>query len=75
MKNSTMNWNYLEYDPKWTFQASDPSGGGLQHYELYDISADPYQMHNLYPETSMEVREALHRQLADYFKCVGSNCP
>ena len=70
-----MNWNYLEYDPEWKFRATDPSGAGLQHYELYDIAKDPYQMHNLYAGTSVEVRTALHAQLAKYYTCRGASCP
>ena len=75
VNNATMNWNYLEYDPNWTFKSTDPSGAGLQHYELYDIAADPYQTHNIYPGASEEVRRALHRQLEEYFRCKGSTCP
>ena len=73
--NETMNWNYVEYDPSWKFEASDESGAGLQHYELYDVTEDPYQMKNLYSSTSLEVRTALHQQLDEYFKCKGQSCP
>jgi N-acetylglucosamine-6-sulfatase len=75
VNNATMNWNYLEYDPDWKFYVRDASGAGLQHYELYDIAADPYQMNNLYAGTSMEVRTALHAQLAQYYTCKGASCP
>ena len=39
IRNSTMNWAYVEYDPAWKFVVND-----IQHYELYDVTADPYQM-------------------------------
>merc|ERR1712018_665111 len=61
--NETMNWNYVEYDPTWKFKAKDESGAGLQHYELYDVTADPYQLDNIYSTTSIEMRTALHQQL------------
>ena len=75
INNASMNWNYLEYDPEWKFRVTDASGAGLQHYELYDISADPYQMNNLYGKASVEVRAALHAQLAAYYNCRGASCP
>ena len=75
INNASMNRNYLEYDPEWKFRVTDASGAGLQHYELYDISADPYQMNNLYGKASVEVRAALHAQLAAYYNCRGASCP
>ena len=50
-----------------------------QHYELYDISADPYQMSNLYPTTSDAIKTELHGRLEAYYACDGtketsSNC-
>ena len=73
--NETMNWNYIEYDPTWKFEAKDESGAGLQYYELYDVAADPYQMANIYSTTSIEMRTVLHHQLDEYFKCKGQSCP
>jgi len=73
--NETMNWNYVEYDPTWKFEATDLSGGGLQFYELYDITEDPFQMKNIYSSTSEEIKTALHHQLDEYFRCKGENCP
>ncbi len=69
--NRTMNWNYVEFDPGWTFA----EGERLQHYELYDIAQDPYQLHNLYESTDPVTRAALHAQLATYWQCKGSACP
>jgi len=73
--NETMNWNYVEYDKSWDFEVTDESGAGLQHYELYDINADPFQLDNLYPTTSIETRTALHQQLQEYFECKAKSCP
>ena len=66
-----MNVNYVEYDPTWKFA----EGSLYQHYELYDISTDPYQMHNLFATTDHTTKAALHAQLAEYWNCRGSACP
>jgi hypothetical protein len=73
--NASTNWNYVEYDATWKFDGKGPTGAGLQHYELYDVAIDPYQMRNLYSSTSDDTRAALHAQLAAYWKCSGSTCP
>ena len=70
-----MNWNYVEYDSTWKFEAKDKSAAGLQHYELYDIDEDPYQMKNIYSSTSFEIKIALHQQLDELFRCNGASCP
>ena len=67
--NETMNWSYVEYDPNWEFNVTDESGSGLQHYELYDVEKDPYQIDNIYSQASLETKVALHRQLENYFRC------
>ena len=68
--NATMNWNYVEYDPIWKFDTFP-----LQHYELYDVTKDPYQMNNIYTEMSEQVKAALHAQLEEYYQCKGNSCP
>ena len=70
--NASMNLNYVEYDPAWKFT---PGGAPLQHYELYNLSADPYQMQNLYPTADEATRNALHAQLDAYWRCRGEKCP
>lgn len=77
--NHQDNLQYIEYDPDFTFNATDATGAGLQFYELYDISKDPYQMTNIYNQTSAAKRTELHASLAKYFACGGdsvkeSNC-
>jgi hypothetical protein len=52
------------YDPKWEF---DPAS--MQHYELYNVSADKYQMHNIYEQQTAERKADLHKQLKEYFEC------
>jgi hypothetical protein len=63
------------YDPEWAFLTTDETGAGLQHYELYDLRTDSFQMHNLYASTSNTTRTALHAQLDMYYRCRGVSCP
>lgn len=73
--NGTHDLNYVEYDPAWQFKTTGPTGAGLQHYELYDIRADPYQLENIYPAASNGTRAELHAMLARYWKCRAASCP
>ena len=71
------NWQYIEYDPTWQWNTTD-GYKGLQHYELYDIAADPYQMANVYNSTSDAVKAELHERIAAYYACgivSGMPCP
>jgi hypothetical protein len=63
--NATMDMNYIEYDPNWAFNDT----AAMQHYELYDVAKDKYQMHNIYPVASAEVKAALHAELDEYWHC------
>lgn len=69
--NSTHNLAYIEYDPDWEFA----EGQQLQHIELYDVTKDPHQLHNVYGESSKELTDALHAEMVEYFACAGPNCP
>ena len=69
--NKTMNVNYVEYDPDWKWAEGAP----LQHYELYDVAADPHQMHNLFDATPEAQKAALHAELAAYYACRADTCP
>jgi len=70
--STTENLQYIEYDPTWKFNTTDATGAGLQHYELYDISKDPYQIHNIYNETAASRKAELHASISQYFSCKGS---
>ena len=67
--NTTHDWNYVEYDPEWAF------AGTPQHFELYDIARDPYQVENIYAVQSNATKEALAKELAAYWQCRGKECP
>jgi hypothetical protein len=51
---------YTEYDPNWKFKATNPRGDGLQFYELYNISVDPYQVRNIYAIADDALKTRLH---------------
>ena len=70
--NATTDWNYVEFDRTWTFNASSFD---LQHYELYDVRVDPYQMNNLWVSTPDSVKRSLHQELNDFWLCKGKSCP
>ena len=62
---------YIEADPTWKWNATDGTGAGLQHYELYDLSSDPYQMTNIYAQASAGKRTELHSAITRYYACGG----
>lgn len=66
--NDQENIVYIEYDPTFEFNTTD-----LQHYELYDINKDPYQMTNVYHKASAHKREELHAAVSKYFQCGGDD--
>eukprot|EP00511_Aplanochytrium_stocchinoi_P009394 CAMPEP_0204864468 /NCGR_PEP_ID=MMETSP1348-20121228/4082_1 /ASSEMBLY_ACC=CAM_ASM_000700 /TAXON_ID=215587 /ORGANISM="Aplanochytrium stocchinoi, Strain GSBS06" /LENGTH=589 /DNA_ID=CAMNT_0052015113 /DNA_START=333 /DNA_END=2103 /DNA_ORIENTATION=- len=57
--NSTHNIQYIEYDPAWKFL----EGAELQHYELYDLNKDPFQLKNIYNDVRTITRDSLHSEL------------
>jgi hypothetical protein len=58
--SATENTLYVEYDPTWGWNTSV-----LQHYELYDLNTDFYQMKNIYP-TATAARKQVRMCTHDY---------
>jgi len=74
------NLAYIEYDPAFLWNVTDAKGSGLQHYELYNITIDPYQIDNIYDDVDDAFKTKLHAKLATYYACHGtwttpSTCP
>ena len=65
-----MNIQYVEYDRDWGFENETV----IQHFELYDVEADPYQLKNIYPDYDEKLKEALHAELQMKYECEGSGC-
>ena len=47
----------------------------IDFFEYYNISNDPWQMHNLYNATEKETLSSLHDKLRMWYKCAGETCP
>jgi hypothetical protein len=54
----------VEYDSTWGWNATV-----LQHYELYDLNTDFYQMKNIYPTATAERKQELHEKIVQHFAC------
>ena len=68
--NETHNTTYVEYNSAWEWCPTCPI-----HREYYNVTADPYQMHNLYTTLSEEVKAALVSELNEYSACMNEECP
>ena len=62
--SATENTLYVEYDPTWGWNTSV-----LQHYELYDLNTDFYQMKSIYEGASAATKQALHEKISEHFAC------
>ena len=49
----------------WQFQ-------NVSFHEIFDLDADPHQLHNLYNTTSPAVRQQLAAQVAEQWRCAGT---
>eukprot|EP00040_Diaphanoeca_grandis_P014408 m.73070 g.73070 ORF g.73070 m.73070 type:complete len:581 (-) comp24519_c0_seq1:34-1776(-) len=47
----------------------------IDMFQLFDLAVDPYELHNVYNETSPEIREALAKKLRAFYPCTGFACP
>ena len=61
---------YAEFTaaPDWGFDAVD-------FRELYDLSADPFQLDNLWPNASASVRAKYLSDMGTVWGCKGAACP
>ena len=70
------NVAYIEYDNTFQWVANSTTGSGLQFYEYYNITADPYQMTNLMagpsPAIGGAALAALRGNLTALRTCVGT---
>ena len=45
------------------------------HYELFDLVRDPWELENVYNSTSAAIKSALAKRLREYYGCQGTQCP
>ena len=61
--------------PEWRDAAAAAQAGGapqLPYVEFFDVSTDPYEMHNAAPSLPAATLAQLHAQLAALMTCSGS---
>ena len=69
--NSTHDITYAQFDEKYIFgEGKEP--GGIQFHQLHDLTKDPWQLQNLWEETSAEEKAALQEEIARRFACTGT---
>jgi hypothetical protein len=45
------------------------------HYELFDLETDKWQIHNLYPSANTSTKAALHKEVQAWLHCREDSCP
>ena len=45
------------------------------HYELFNVTSDPHQLHNLYYSAPRSLVDSLQSRLLAHWKCAGVTCP
>ena len=45
------------------------------HYELFDLETDKWQIHNLYPTANASVKADLHKEVQAWLHCHEDSCP
>ena len=50
---------------------SDWNFSSVSFYELFNMTTDPHQLHNLYDQTPEVTKRALHQQLVKQWTCAG----
>jgi len=49
--------------------------GSIDTYQLFNMSADPFELYNVYGKASAALRGALAARLRTYYPCRGVACP
>tara|TARA_B110000208_G_scaffold47888_2_gene63402 strand:+ start:93 stop:1334 length:1242 start_codon:yes stop_codon:yes gene_type:complete len=48
---------------------------GIDHFQLFDLVADPFELHNVYETTDGGIKTELAKRLRNWYPCKGSECP
>jgi hypothetical protein len=71
-------WKYGEFQASCTREqlASRTCFGEPDTVELFDLAADPWELHNVAAVAGYsEARAALHERLHRWYGCAGASCP
>ena len=60
--------------------ADDPYGkqsnfSSVYLYELFDLTNDPYELHNVFNSTPAAFKQLLHSAVRTFYECAGPDCP
>ena len=47
----------------------------IDMYQLFDLTTDPFEQHNVYNETDLAIKEELAHRLRLHYPCSGASCP
>jgi len=47
----------------------------IDTYQLFNMTADPYELHNVYASAPPPILAALKARLRRYYPCRGAACP
>ena len=68
--NGTHRYKYAEYDP----YGKQTNFSSPYLYELFDLVADPFELHNIYNTSAPELRAMLHETTRRWWECQGPSC-
>lgn len=66
-----LNLLYAEFTDVTEKKNWDFAEGTINFFELYNVTSDPYQMHNIYGHVSAATQALLHDRVKKSFVCVG----
>lgn len=71
------HYKYAEYQYQCSTDqiAAKDCFSNIDMYQLFDLTKDPYELHNVYNQTSQDIRDALAKRLRTYYPCTGTACP
>lgn len=64
-------WKYAEYDP----YGKQSNFSSVYLYELFDLTNDPYELHNVFNSTPAAFKQLLHSAVRTFYECAGPDCP
>ena len=69
--NATHNMLYAEFTDVSKAEDWDFPDASLNFFELYNVTADRFMLHNIHATADAELKDALHSQLKAMFHCEG----